>query len=215
MSVRAPSGSRALPGLTGGARRPWRAPHGSGLLTWLRATVLCLWFVLSSSGAEAAVAIGGHFSLNRLDGEAVTERSFAGKWQLIYFGFTLCPETCPTVMSEVTGALRDLGPLSQQVQPVFITIDPERDTPEQLKGFLSHFDSRIVGLRGNKQQTTEATSAYRVYIKTRPIEAGSEAYTIEHSSFLFLMKPDGSFARLLQADAGGHKLADTLRHELQ
>lgn len=178
---------------------------------------IALWLMLTAAcaSAQAAVSIGGHYALRTLDGQEVSERTFLGKWQLIYFGFTLCPDACPTTLGQVRSALRELGPLADQLQPIFITVDPERDTPEQLRAYLAHFDSRIIGLRGSPSQTSEASQAFRIYFKARPAPDGGAGYSIDHSSFLFLLKPDGSFAQLLQADQPGHSLAATLRKFLQ
>ncbi len=174
---------------------------------------------VSKPGAGQAgapmVALGGHFHLQTLDGQPTSESSFPDRWQLIYFGFTFCPDTCPTVLNQMTAALKDLGALAERIQPLFITIDPERDTADQLRAYLKHFDARIVGLRGSPQETDAAAAAYRVFVKVQRSATDSEHYSIEHSSFLFLMKPDGSFARLLQAEGGGHQLADQLRSLVQ
>ncbi len=163
----------------------------------------------------AAVPIGGRFALRTLDDQPATEQSFAGQWKLIYFGFTRCPDACPTMLNQISGALKALGPQAERIQPLFITIDPERDTADQLRAYLKHFDPRIVALRGSKAQTDAAANAYRVYFKTLPHTPGGEDYGIDHSSFLFLIKPDGSFARLLQAEGTGHQLADQLRPLVQ
>ena len=173
---------------------------------------LCL--TVTCAPARAALSIGGHFALHTLAGEAVTEQNFKGKWQLLYFGFTFCPDACPAVLNQIGAALQELGKAAQ-IQPIFITVDPQRDSAERLQDFLAHFDSRIVGLRGTQVQTEAAARAYRVYFKVRPVKPGSETYTIDHSSFLFLMKSDGSFAQLLQTDAPSHRLADELRGQLQ
>ncbi len=184
-----------------------------------RALLLTLLVLLGIGGlptpSRAAVEIGGHYTLETLDGNAVTEQSFVGRWQLVYFGFTLCADACPLALSQISAAMKDLGPLANRIQPIFITIDPERDSAESLKVYLSHFDRRIVGLRGTQAQTDAAADAFRVYFKQVKVKPESETYSIEHSSFLFLTKPDGSFARLLQGDEGAHRLADQLRQLVQ
>jgi protein SCO1/2 len=171
--------------------------------------------VAAVAGAEPAINIGGRFTLEDISGRTVTERSFPGKWPLIYFGFTSCPDTCPTVLHQIRTALDALGTEALSVQPLFVTLDPERDTPDRLGAYLTHFDPRIVGLRGSRAQTDAAVAAFRVYFRVNKQTPQSEAYSIDHSSFLFLMKPDGSFSRVLQADGGGHVLADALREQLR
>ncbi len=167
------------------------------------------------AGGQPTLSIGGHFTLEAIDGRTVTQASFPGKWPLIYFGFTSCAQTCPTALHQIRAALDALGPDGSSVQPVFVTLDPERDTPERLGAYLEHFDPRIIGLRGSRAQTDAAVAAFRVYFRVNKKTSQGEAYTIDHSSFLFLMKPDGSFARVLQADGSGHVLADELREQLR
>jgi protein SCO1/2 len=185
----------------------------------LRLAVAGLWLVtavaVAVAGAQPALSIGGHFTLEDIDGRTVTQASFPGKWPLIYFGFTSCPQTCPTALHQIRAALDALGPDGSSVQPVFVTLDPERDTPERLGAYLEHFDPRIIGLRGSRAQIDAAVAAFRVYFRVNKKTPQSEAYTIDHSSFLFLMKPDGSFARVLPADGSGHALADELRAQLR
>jgi protein SCO1/2 len=181
----------------------------------LRLAVAGLWLVTAVAGARPAISIGGHFALADLAGRTVTEESFPGKWPLIYFGFTSCPDTCPTALHQIRAALDALGADASSVQPLFVTLDPERDTPDRLGAYLAHFDPRIIGLRGSRAQTEAAAAAFRVYVRVNKKTPQSESYTIDHSSFLFLMKPDGSFARVLQADGSGHALADTLREQLR
>ena len=157
--------------------------------------------------------IEARFSLYSPSGAQVTESSYKGKWQLIYFGYASCPDVCSLVMQQVANAMTELGPVANRIQPLFITLDPANDTLERLSKYLDQFDQRIVGLRGSEQQTLEATRAFRMYFKAR-VGTNSSA-TIDHSSFLFLLKPDGSFASLLSGNAAGHALVAELRKRLQ
>lgn len=183
----------------------------------LRLAVAGLYLVaaVAVAGAQPAISIGGHFNLEDVAGRTVTEGSFPGKWRLIYFGFTSCPDTCPTALHQMRTALDALGSDAYGVQPLFVTLDPERDTPDRLGAYLTNFDPRIIGLRGSRAQTDAAVAAFRVYFRVNKQTPQSEAYSIDHSSFLFLMKPDGSFARVLKADGSGHVLADALREQLR
>ena len=181
-----------------------------------KAVATCL--LLYGFGVAAAVPapipiIDAHYSLTTAEGAHVTERSYQGKWQLIYFGFASCTDVCSLVMQEVAGAMHDLGTDAAQIQALFITLDPVNDTPKRLSDYLGRFDRRIVGLHGNMRQTREATSAFRMYFKTNTPAGGAE--TIDHSSFLFLLKPDGSFASLLPGNTAGHALASELRRRLE
>ncbi len=110
-------------------------------------------------------------------------------------------------------ALNALGPLADKIQPVFISVDPARDTAQSIAAYLQHFSPRIVGLVGTAEQTQAAARSYHIYYKTRSL--GDGAYTVDHSSFLFLMKPDGAFAALLSGDLPTHKLAQELREHIQ
>lgn len=180
---------------------------------WLCAAMASLIFTGSIDAAHAVPLIEGRFSLSNSVGQGVTNQTFHGKWTLIYFGFATCPEICSTVMQRVATALAELGPVTNRLQPLFITLDPVHDTPERLSKYLSNFDNRVIGLSGTQQQTQDAVQSFRMYVKSRELKNGFT--TIDHSSFLFLMRPDGSFARLLSGDTSGHNLADELRHQLQ
>jgi len=157
---------------------------------------------------RGAVPIGGAFSLMDTAGKKVTEKTYVGKLQLIFFGFTSCPDVCSTVMQNVAAAMAELGADAAKVQPIFITMDPAQDTPKRLTDYLNAFDSRIVGLRGDDAQTLAAIKAFHVYSKRR------ETGTLDHSAMVYVMKADGSFGKLLTADAKNHKLADELRATL-
>lgn len=161
----------------------------------------------------AAPPIEGHFSLQNKAGQLVTERTYEGKWTLIYFGYATCPEICSTVMQRVALAMDELGPATEKLQPLFVTLDPTNDTPERLSMYLANFDKRMIGLTGSEKQTKDAVQSFGMYVKTRVLDSG--ATTIDHSSYLFLKRPDGSFARLLSGDTSGHNLAGELRRYLQ
>ncbi|WP_233809636.1 SCO family protein [Paraburkholderia sp. HP33-1] len=163
--------------------------------------------------AQPPSLIGGHFALVTTAGAAVTEQSYRGKWQLIYFGYTSCPDVCPTVLTEVSVALEALGPLAGKIQPLFITVDPAHDTAQLLSAYLGSFDARIVGLTGTPEQVKVAAKSYRVFYRIRKLK--DDAYTVDHSSFLFLLNPDGEFSALLSGDLPGHKLADELRKRVR
>jgi protein SCO1/2 len=163
--------------------------------------------------APPPLAIGAHFSLTTANGSAVTERSYRGKWLLVYFGYTFCPDACPTALSAIAAALERLGPLADRVQPLFVTVDPERDTPAVVADYVRAFDPRIIGLIGTPEQTAAAAREFRVYYVARKL--GDDEYAIDHSSFLYLINPQGEFVRLLTGDLPGHSLADALRPLLE
>ena len=167
----------------------------------------------AGAAVGAAPPIEGHFSLLNKAGQLVTERTYEGKWTLVYFGYATCPEICSTVMQRVALAMDELGPATEKLQSLFVTLDPTHDTPERLSVYLAGFDKRMIGLTGSEKQTKDAVQSFRMYVKTRVLDSGDT--TIDHSSYLFLKRPDGSFARLLSGDTSGHNLAGELRSHLQ
>jgi len=165
------------------------------------------------SGEEVvvpALRIDGHFTLMTPDGSTVTDQSFRGKWLVIYFGYTFCPDLCPTALSDITVALEQLGPMADKVQPLFITVDPERDTPQVIADYVGSFDRRLIGLRGTPEQTAAVAAAYHVYYALRKLGYNGE-YVVDHSSFIYVINPQGQFVTLLTADLPGHPIADALR----
>lgn len=157
------------------------------------------------SGGKAL--IGGHFSLIDHTGKRVTEKDFLGKYLLVYFGYTYCPEVCPTTLQSISNAMDLLGKQADDVTPLFITVDPERDNREQLAEYVSNFDKRTVGLTGTKDELREVSKAYRVYIKKVVSE---DAVDFDHSSLTFLMDRDGTyithFAYGVQGDVMAKKI---------
>jgi protein SCO1 len=153
--------------------------------------------------------IGGHFALSTADGARVTERTFHGKWLLVYFGYTHCPDVCPTTLSSMALALQGLGPLADKVQPLFITVDPARDKPAMLAEYVKDFDPRFIGLTGDAREIAAAAREFHVYYAVRQL--GNDEYVIDHSSYIYVLDPDGKFVRLLTGDLPGHQLADELR----
>ena len=162
-----------------------------------------------SNAAQQLPQIGGHFALSTPDGRRVTDTTFRGKWLLVYFGYTSCPDVCPTTLSAMALALDKLGPLADKVQPVFITVDPERDTAKIVGEYVKDFDPRFVGLVGSPQEIGTAAEQFHVYYRVRQL--GNNEYVVDHSSFIYLLDPNGAFVRLLTGDLPGHQLADELR----
>lgn len=133
--------------------------------------------------------LGGAFSLTDQNGKAVTEKDYSSSYKLVFFGFTFCPAVCPTELQKVTLVMNELGKASSKIQPIFITVDPERDTPEQIKGYIKQFHPKLVGLTGNAEQIKSVTDAYRVYA-TKVENEHMEGYMMDHSAYLYLMSPD-------------------------
>jgi protein SCO1/2 len=174
--------------------------------------VAAISFFYHASQSNAALQlpqVAGHFALSATDGSRVTDETFRGKWLLIYFGYTTCPDVCPTTLSAMAQALEKLGPRAGKVQPIFITVDPERDTAEIVGQYVKDFDPRFIGLVGSPQEIAAAAHDFHVYYVVRQL--GNNQYVIDHSSFIYVIDPSGRFVRLLTGDLLGHQLADELR----
>ena len=157
--------------------------------------------------------IGGPFELVDQHDARRTDADFRGKLMLIYFGFSYCPDVCPTDLQQIGLALDRLGGASEAVQPVFITLDPERDTPEHLKDYMPLFHPRFVGLTGNASAIAAAASAYRVYYKKVEFSDRSD-YTVDHSAFVYLIGRDGKYIGFFPPGTPADRLAETLRAHL-
>ena len=139
----------------------------------------------------AAAGIGGPFHLVDQDGKPFSDQDMKGRPFLVFFGFTRCPDICPTILFEISQVLRKLGPDADRTGALFITVDPERDTPALLKDYLSNFDPHLRGLTGDRPAIDAAIKAYRVYAKKVPLEGGD--YTMDHTAVVYLMDKDGHF----------------------
>src|SRR6266478_4784151 len=158
---------------------------------------------------SGSAAIGGPFTLVSTNGDNVTDQTYRGKWLLIYFGYTFCPDACPTALNAMSGALDKLGADASKIQPLFITVDPKRDTPQVMADYLKSFDPRIIGLTGSQAQTDAAAKAYRVYVA--PQKNGGDDYTVDHSAYFYLMDPQGKFVNVVAGDVPGDQMTDKLR----
>jgi protein SCO1/2 len=162
---------------------------------------------------QAGVQVGGPFSLVDQTGRPVTDATWRGRWMLVYFGYTTCPDVCPTELQTIAASLDLLGPQAPQVVPIFISIDPGRDTPARLADYVKLFDERLVGLTGTLQQIAAVARAYRVYYAIVNSK-GSATYLMDHSSFLYLMGPDGTLRALFRPGTSAQELAEAIRTRL-
>jgi cytochrome oxidase Cu insertion factor (SCO1/SenC/PrrC family) len=164
---------------------------GAGLAILVAALLVQLWTTRPNEGPTLGVSIGGPFSLTDQTGKKRRDAEFRGKLMLVYFGYAYCPDVCPTELQAMSEALEQLGPKASEVQPIFITVDPERDTPELLTNYAQNFDSRFLMLTGSDAQIAEAARGYKVYYK-RTVKSDGEVQ-VDHSSFVYLMGKDGRY----------------------
>ena len=162
-----------------------------------------------AAGTLLASAIGGPFRLVDQNGKTVTDADLKGKWSLIYFGYTHCPDACPTALNDIAVALDELGPKRAAVRPVFITVDPERDTPEVLKAYVTAFDAPILALTGTPEEIAQAAKGYRVYYAKHP-EAGGD-YSMDHTSLIYVMDPKGRFTASFTGEDLPEQMAERLK----
>jgi cytochrome oxidase Cu insertion factor (SCO1/SenC/PrrC family) len=159
---------------------------------------------------HAATMIGGPFTLVDQDGRTVTDEQFRGKWLLVYFGYTHCPDSCPMALNNMAEALDQLEPSKrEQVQPIFITVDPERDTSAVMKDYVSAFEgANIIGLTGTQEQVTAAEAAYKVHAEKH--EQDGKEYTMDHTSMIHVMAPDGRFVAMVLGAAPAERIVGRL-----
>lgn len=137
--------------------------------------------------------IGGAFTLTDNTGKRVTDQDFHGKYTLVFFGFTSCPDICPAGLQLIAGALQKLGTKAQLITPIFISVDPQRDTPEKLAAYVKNFDPRLVGLTGTPEEIAAVAKAYKVYYAKAPSKERPDDYTMDHTSIIYVMDPKGEF----------------------
>ncbi len=198
------------------------------------AAVGALWYMAPTPGPDrptitssGTAAIGGPFQLTDTTGKQVTDKTYAGKYLLVYFGYTYCPDTCPTDLTLMSRAMDLLGKDGGAVQPIFITIDPERDTVQEMASYVSHFGPSLVGLTGTPEQIAAVARAYRVYYRKAPARqgdtgdtaggarAGDDDYLMDHSSFIYFMGPDGAYIDNFAPGTTPKDMANRIREILQ
>ncbi|TAN56129.1 MAG: SCO family protein [Magnetospirillum sp.] len=164
-------------------------------------------------GTARAEPIGGPFSLTGPGGRTVSDSDFRGHWLLIYFGYTSCPDACPTDLQRMADALEALGDLAPQVQPIFITLDPARDTPAVLAEHVALFHPRLIGLSGTPAQIDEVARRYRVRFVRNPPDPNGR-YGVDHSTNIVLMTPAGQFAEWYKAAVPARTMAEAIKRRI-
>ncbi|MBM3610157.1 MAG: SCO family protein [Alphaproteobacteria bacterium] len=197
------------------------------LLLWSGLFILgavCLGFYLKSQmdlrlqkkvllEQKASATIGGPFSLKDTKGNRVTSNHFQGKYLLVYFGYTFCPDICPTALDNMTEALSLLGSDAVKIQPLFITVDPKRDTESQLESYMKNFHPSFKALTGSEEDIKNAMTAYKVYASV--VEGSTPEYLVDHSSIVYLMDPGGQFMTHFTHQTPGHEIAFKIRELLK
>lgn len=160
--------------------------------------------------------VGGEFQLTDFNGKPFTDKDLLGKFSILYFGFTMCPDVCPEELEVLSHVLRETNkdPNNKKIQPLFITCDPARDTPEVLKEYLSDFHPDIIGLTGTYQEVKNICKQYRVYFSTPPDVKPGQSYLVDHSIFFYVMDPEGKFIDVLGRNYTGEEALEKIKEHL-
>ena len=157
---------------------------------------------------------GGEFTLTDHTGKQVTDKDFEGQYRLIYFGFTYCPAICPTELQRMNSVLNALGEKGEIIQPIFFTVDPERDTAEVMKNYVAQFHPRLIGLTGTTKQVDIAKKAYKIYAAKVQDETMSD-YTMDHSSFIYFIDPNDNLLRIFKMDDNVETIVNVIQMHLK
>ena len=161
----------------------------------------------SHDAAQGEAQIGGIFTLTDQNGQSVSDSTFRGKLMLVFFGFTHCPDECPAAAAAMSAAMGELGDKADQVAPLFISVDPERDSPAALKDFLANFDKHFVGLTGTAEQLKAVAAEYKAYYAKAEGDTGA----VNHSAFIYLMDRSGKYLQHFPNNASGKDMADAIK----
>ncbi|WP_427790010.1 SCO family protein [Brevundimonas diminuta] len=168
----------------------------------------------TTDAATGQPLVGGPFTLTNQDGQVVTEKILEGKWSLVFFGFTYCPDYCPTTLGVLNAVQERMGDKAKDLQILFVSIDPERDTPQMLKDYLSSdgFPNGVIGLTGTPEQVAQAAKAYRAFYQK---VGEGEGYTMNHGLTVYLMGPDGQFRSAVAHDLGPSRTATLIENAME
>lgn len=199
-------------------RRPWVLVIVGGFLLGaligLGAMILDVDTQKSRVVTSGKALIGGPFELIGKEGKTVADKDFRGRYMLVFFGFTRCPDICPAELQVMSAALDDLGSDADKVVPIFITLDPERDTPDAVSNYVQNFGPNFVGLTGSPEAIEKAAKAYRVSYQKFQDESMGDNYSIDHSALVYLMGPSGQYVTHIPYGTSPKKMAETLRRYL-
>ena len=175
--------------------------------------ITCALFMLTMNAvsAHAATPVGGAFTLTDQNGKLVSDSDFRSKFMMVFFGFTNCPDLCPTTALIMSQAMEQLKDDASQVVPVFVSVDPERDTPEALKTFLANFNPAFVGLTGTKDQLDKLQADYKTYSLKVDDKNAKDGHTFDHSGYIYLLDKDGKFLMVFTSDSSPQTIATKIR----
>ena len=173
-----------------------------------------LWSARSLSTGSGVALVGGPFTMVNHKGVTVTDKDFRGKPMLLFFGFTFCPDICPTELQVMTSAIAELGDAGKDIQPILVTVDPARDTPEVLAAYVSNFGENVIGLTGSEQQVEAMAGAYRVFYSKQDNPKDPANYLMDHSSIIYLMGEDGTFRKHFSYTTDAKALAEGIKMAL-
>lgn len=169
-------------------------------------------YIFNDRKMAETLSVGGPFKLIGTDGQEVTEAALKGKYSVFFFGFTFCPDACPTALNTFSLMMAKLGPDADKVQPVFVSVDPARDTPQVMKEYLASFDPRIMGLTGTPEEIAETAKIFRVYYKKT---GEDEYYLMDHSTAIIVMDPDFHYAGVMNGAMGVDEMTTRLKEIMQ
>ena len=198
------------PALIGALLAALAAIAAAAIITWFQFTQVAVAPGKNGPvGFQPLVEVGGAFELVDHSGKPVTDADYRGEYLLVFFGYTYCPDICPTELQNMTIAMDELGEKAQFVRPLFITIDPERDTVDYISQYVSHFHPRLVGLTGTQDQIERAARIYRVFYAKVDDPQATE-YLMDHSSFVYLMGRDGKLLTTFPHATDPSRMAETI-----
>ncbi len=204
-----PQDSKLLPS------RPKLIFAASMMLLAVVLAAVALTTVKPNSMESGTALIGGPFTMVNQRGETVTEKTYAGKYLLMFFGFTSCADVCPTQLQVMAAALDQLGPLANEITPIFVSVDPDRDSPQVMADYVKNFHPRLQGLTGSPAQLAAFAEIFHIFYAKIPDPKDPKDYEMDHASLLYVMGPDGKFLKHFQYTTDAKNLADQLKLVLQ
>jgi protein SCO1/2 len=182
------------------------------LLAWLGNGLLARTRSVDDASSSGQALITADFTLHNGVGKTVTAADYKGRYLLVYFGYTHCPDVCPTTLLLMTNTLNQLGKTEAKVQPIFISIDPERDTPQKAGDYASHFGKQLVGLSGSPAEIKHAADSFKVFYSKVEDSHSALGYAVDHSGFIYLMGPDGAYITHFAPTVSEGELTQGLHH---